>query len=151
MSRESIRFRIFPAKPERKAREIYQKKKEVISIYLFVKQQIDAKIEENKQLLGEYDLKIEASFGLQSDITSNILHYIKQNVKGSFKGKIEGETGTVIEAAMHIAAFHGCRYRLVGIHEGVPELRVLADEVELLPLQALGHAAAARQNSHDDQ
>lgn len=74
-----------------KAREIYQKKKEVISIYLFVKQQIDAKIEENKQLLGEYDLKIEASFGLQSDITSNILHYIKQNVKGSFKGKIEGE------------------------------------------------------------
>ncbi|MBR5573933.1 MAG: AAA family ATPase [Paludibacteraceae bacterium] len=74
-----------------KAREIYQKKKEVISIYLFVKQQIDSKIKENKQLLGEYDLKIEASFGLQSDIISSILHFIKQNVKGSFKGKNDGE------------------------------------------------------------
>ena len=67
------------------------KKKEVISIYLFVKQQIDSKIKENKQLLGEYDLKIEASFGLQSDIISSILHFIKQNVKGSFKGKNDGE------------------------------------------------------------
>lgn len=74
-----------------KAREIYQKKKEIISIYLFVKQQIDSKIKENKQLLGEYDLKIEASFGLQSDIISSILHFIKQNVKGSFKGKNDGE------------------------------------------------------------
>lgn len=74
-----------------KAREIYQKKKEVISIYLFVKQQIDTKINENKHLLGEYDLRIEASFGLQADIISNILHFIKQNVKGSFRGKNEGE------------------------------------------------------------
>ncbi len=74
-----------------KAREIYQKKKEVINIYLFVKQQIDTKINENKHLLGEYDLRIDASFGLQSDVVNNILHYIKQNMRGSFRGKNEGE------------------------------------------------------------
>lgn len=75
-----------------KVREIYQKKKEIISLYLYVKQEIDKKITENKELLESYDLKIDASFGIATGIREEILHYINQNVKGSFRGKQDGET-----------------------------------------------------------
>lgn len=74
-----------------KVKEIYQKKKEIIAIYLLVKQKIDEKINENKELLVSYDLRIDASFGLIANIKENLLHYINQNVKGAFRGKQDGE------------------------------------------------------------
>lgn len=74
-----------------KTREIYQKKKEVIDIYLLIKNKIDATILANKDLLGSYDLKIDAMFGIENNIIADILYYINQSVRGSFRGKSDGE------------------------------------------------------------
>ena len=74
-----------------KTREIYQKKKEVIGIYLLIKNKIDATILANKDLLGSYDLKIDAMFGVENNIIADILYYINQSVRGSFRGKSDGE------------------------------------------------------------
>lgn len=74
-----------------KTREIYQKKKEVIDIYLLIKHKIDTTILANKDLLGSYDLKIDALFGIENTVIDDILYYINQSVRGSFRGKSDGE------------------------------------------------------------
>lgn len=76
---------------DNKTREIYQKKKEVIDIYLLIKNKIDATILANKDLLSSYDLKIDALFGIENSTINGILYYINQSVRGSFRGKSDGE------------------------------------------------------------
>lgn len=74
-----------------KTREIYQKKQEVIEIYLLIKNKIDATILANKDLLGSYDLKIDALFGIENSIVTDFLYYINQSMRGSFRGRSDGE------------------------------------------------------------
>lgn len=71
--------------------KIYENKLEVVDIYQDIKKKIDKKIKENKDLLGTYNIKIEASLSIKHSFHEDFLYYIKQNVKGSFKGKNEGE------------------------------------------------------------
>nr|WP_320118472.1 hypothetical protein [uncultured Marinifilum sp.] len=71
--------------------EIFEKKKSIISIYEQVKKGIDNKIEENKDLLTNYNINIEASLVLQNNFVSDFLKYISKNKLGSFFSK-EGGT-----------------------------------------------------------
>lgn len=72
-------------------RQIYKNKQTVEDIYKTIKTRIDEKISKSKELLGEYEINIDSSLSMKNDFKDNILFYIKQNVKGSFRGKQEGE------------------------------------------------------------
>lgn len=72
-------------------RQIYKNKQDVEDIYKTIKTRIDEKIKKSKKLLGEYEINIDSSLSMKNDFKDNILFYIKQNVKGSFRGKQEGE------------------------------------------------------------
>lgn len=72
-------------------RQIYKNKQTVEDIYKTIKTRIDEKIIKSKELLGEYEINIDSSLSMKNDFKDNILFYIKQNVKGSFRGKQEGE------------------------------------------------------------
>lgn len=72
-------------------RQIYKNKQTVENIYETIKTRIDEKISKSKELLGEYEINIDSSLSMKNDFKDNILFYIKQNVKGSFRGKQEGE------------------------------------------------------------
>lgn len=72
-------------------RQIYKNKQTVEDIYKTIKTRIDEKISKSKELLGEYEINIDSSLSMKNDFKNNILFYIKQNVKGSFRGKQEGE------------------------------------------------------------
>lgn len=72
-------------------RQIYKNKQEVEAIYKKIKIRIDEKIQKNKKLLEEYEINIDSNLSLKNDFIDNILYFIKQNVKGSFKGKQDGE------------------------------------------------------------
>ena len=72
-------------------RQIYKNKQEVEDIYKKIKTRIDGKIKKSQELLGEYAINIDSSLSMKNDFKDKILFYIKQNVKGSFRGKQEGE------------------------------------------------------------
>ncbi len=71
--------------------EIYNKRKEIISIYQQVKSKLDAKISENKSLLNNYEIRIEASLGLKSSFPDDFLRYVNQSKSGTFRGKESGQ------------------------------------------------------------
>lgn len=71
-------------------KQIFAENSKIINIYKSVKTKIDRKIEENKDLLGEYDVKIDVSLELKNSFLEECLQKIKQNVKGSFKGSQDG-------------------------------------------------------------
>lgn len=71
-------------------KQIFTEKSNIINIYKSVKTKIDSKIEENQDLLGEYDVKIDVSLELKNSFLEECLQKIKQNVKGSFKGSQDG-------------------------------------------------------------
>lgn len=71
--------------------EIYNKRKEIISIYQQVKSKLDAKISENKSLLNNYEIRIEASLGLNSSFPDDFLRYVNQSKSGTFRGKESGQ------------------------------------------------------------
>lgn len=72
-------------------RQIYKNKRDIENIYKAIKTRIDEKIKESQVLLEEYEINIDSSLSIKNDFVNNILHYIKQNIRGSFKGKQEGE------------------------------------------------------------
>lgn len=67
-------------------KEIYNKRKEVIAIYQQVKSKLDAKIANNKSLLKNYDIRIEASLGLRTSFSDEFLSFVNQSKSGSFRG-----------------------------------------------------------------
>lgn len=71
-------------------KQIFAENSKIINIYKSVKTKIDRKIVENKDLLGEYDVKIDVSLELKNSFLEECLQKIKQNVKGSFKGSQDG-------------------------------------------------------------
>lgn len=71
-------------------KEIYNKRKEIISIYQQVKSKLDVKINENKSLLKNYEIKIGASLGLGNSFPDDFLRYVNQSRIGSFRGKDSG-------------------------------------------------------------
>ena len=73
-------------------KEIYNKRKEIISIYQQVKSKLDAKISENNLLLKNYEIKIGASLGLGNSFPEDFLRYVNQSRIGSFRGKDSGLT-----------------------------------------------------------
>ena len=73
-------------------RQIYKNKQDVENTYKTIKARIDEKIKESQELLEEYEINIDSSLSIKNDFVNNILYYIKQNIKGSFKGKQEGES-----------------------------------------------------------
>ena len=73
-------------------KEIYNKRKEIISIYQQVKSKLDSKIEENKSLLKDYEIKIGASLGIGNTFPDEFLRFVNQSKSGSFRGKDAGLT-----------------------------------------------------------
>lgn len=71
-------------------KQIFAEKSKIINTYRSVKTKIDSRIEENQDLLGEYDVKIDVSLELKNSFLEECLQRIKQNVKGSFKGAQDG-------------------------------------------------------------
>lgn len=72
-------------------KEIYNKRKDIISIYQQVKSKLDAKITENKSLLNNYEIRIEASLGLKNNFSDGFLRFVNQSRSGSFRGKESGQ------------------------------------------------------------
>ena len=73
-------------------KEIYNKRKEIITIYQQVKSKLDSKIEENKSLLKDYEIKIGASLGIRNTFPDEFLRFVNQSKSGSFRGKDTGLT-----------------------------------------------------------
>ena len=115
-------------------RHIYKNKQDVEDIYKTIKTRIDEKIKKSKELLGEYEINIDSSLSMKNDFKDNILFYIKQNVKGSFRGKQEGE-----DVLRKIIKEH-----FIGEEEGMVSL---CDEI----INKLRHDANGKQRFIDDQ
>lgn len=69
--------------------KIFNKKQEVIKVYKNVKQKLDAIIESNKDLLGNYMINIEAGLSLNNNYKEIFFRNINQNQVGTFYS-IEG-------------------------------------------------------------
>lgn len=115
-------------------RQIYKNKQDVEDIYKTIKTRIDEKIKKSKKLLGEYEINIDSSLSMKNDFKENILFYIKQNVKGSFRGKQEGE-----DVLRKIIKEHP-----IGEEQGMVSL---CDEI----INKLRHDANGKQRFIDDQ
>lgn len=115
-------------------RQIYKNKQDVEDIYKTIKTRIDEKIKKSKKLLGEYEINIDSSLSMKNDFKDNILFYIKQNVKGSFRGKQEGE-----DVLRKIIKEHP-----IGEEQGMVSL---CDEI----INKLRHDANGKQRFIDDQ
>lgn len=74
-----------------KSIEIFKKKKEIIKLYDFFKKSVDTKIDQNKNSLQEYDIKIDSSFNLKVEFYRDFLGYIDQGRSGYFRGIEKGE------------------------------------------------------------
>jgi len=72
-------------------RKIYEHKKEILNIFKEIKKFVDNEIQNFQNILGEYQISIEASFHIKTDFYDKFLNYINQNVKGSFRGRDEGK------------------------------------------------------------
>lgn len=68
-------------------KKIFALKQQIIKIYQTVKKRIDKKIEENKNLLENYNINIDASFVYKPDFETKFFHFISLNKAGSFYGK----------------------------------------------------------------
>ncbi|WP_343707260.1 TrlF family AAA-like ATPase [Flavobacterium sp.] len=69
---------------------IYNKKKEIIDIYLSLKNNVEKIIENNSDKIKEYNINIDATFEINSFMT-NFLDYINKNISGKFYGTNESE------------------------------------------------------------
>lgn len=67
--------------------KIFELKQQIIAIYQTVKKRIDEKIAENKSLLENYLINIDASVVLKSDFQTKFLGFISMNKLGSFYNK----------------------------------------------------------------
>jgi len=71
---------------------IYDKKNELVDVYRNFKNAIDSEISKYKDILGDYEININASLKIDQKFYERFLNYINQKVRGSFYGKVEGET-----------------------------------------------------------
>lgn len=71
--------------------EVFKKKSEIIELYNSFKQSVDNKITQNKDLLEDYDIKIDSSFNLNPSFYSSFLGFINQRKSGCFLGAEKGE------------------------------------------------------------
>jgi predicted ATPase len=72
--------------------QIYNKKKEITSIYKSFKDAVDRKIQQFQNILGEYEISIDASLKIKSSFYEDFLKFINQKVRGSFYGIDEGKS-----------------------------------------------------------
>ncbi|WKL50055.1 AAA family ATPase [Flavobacterium pectinovorum] len=70
--------------------DIYDKKKEIIDIYLSLKNNIEKIIDNNSDKIKEYNINIDATFDINSFMV-NFLEYINKNISGKFYGTNESE------------------------------------------------------------
>ena len=71
--------------------EIFKLKNAIIEFYNSFKKAVDAKILDNKNLLKDYDIKIDASFNLNTKFYNEFLNYINRRRRGYFSGSEDGE------------------------------------------------------------
>lgn len=69
---------------------IYKKKKEIIDIYLALKNNVEKIIDDNSDKIKEYNINIDATFEANS-FMSNFLDYINKGIAGTFYGTNESE------------------------------------------------------------
>ncbi len=70
---------------------IFKKKREVVEIYQTVKDSIDAIIQSNQHLLQEYKIILNTGFVLSDGFDDGFFTFVNQQVKGSFRGRDEGD------------------------------------------------------------
>ncbi|NJM80763.1 MAG: hypothetical protein HC854_16225 [Flavobacterium sp.] len=70
--------------------EIYDKKKEIIDIYLSLKNNVEKIIVNNSDKIKEYNINIDATFEINS-FMANFLDYINKNISGKFYGTNDSE------------------------------------------------------------
>lgn len=75
-----------------KTLDIFKKKREIIDLYNSFKESVDDKISQNKDLLEDYDIKIDSSFNLTSSFYSDFLGFVNQRKSGCFLGAEKGES-----------------------------------------------------------
>src|SRR5690606_34082256 len=73
------------------SKQIFDKMKVVLDVYIEVKTKIDEIISENSDLLDKYKINIDASFGVKTNFVSKFLNYISLNKLGTFYGKENAE------------------------------------------------------------
>ena len=71
-------------------KEVFRKKKSLISVYSEIKKSIDVEIEKCRDELGNYTISVEAGLQLDTSFTETFLDYINHNIRGSFYGVEEG-------------------------------------------------------------
>ena len=72
-------------------RAIFDKKREVISVYEDARECLDQIIEKNQDTLKDYKIKIDASLIKSADFNSKFLDFILQNKMGTFRTRSDGE------------------------------------------------------------
>lgn len=73
------------------ARNIFDKKQEIISVYKNARNKLNEIISSNSDTLKDYKIEVDASLVKSLDFTSTFLGYILQNKMGSFHSKDGGE------------------------------------------------------------
>lgn len=81
------------------AREIFDKKYEVIGVYKSARSKLNEIIAKNSDTLKNYKIEVDASLVKSSDFVSKFLGYILQNRMGSFHSKDGGEKEIVALAS----------------------------------------------------
>ncbi|MDQ6961758.1 MAG: hypothetical protein Q9M28_04405 [Mariprofundaceae bacterium] len=74
-----------------KSLDIFKKKNEIIALYNAFKRSVDDKITQNKDLLQDYDIKIDSSFNLNTGFYRDFLGHINKGRKGCFYGSDNSE------------------------------------------------------------
>lgn len=70
--------------------QIFNKKKDILSIYDSFKNSVDENIKKFKDILDDYEINIDSSIKIRSDFYNEFLWFINQRVRGSFHGEYEG-------------------------------------------------------------
>ena len=73
-----------------KSLEIYDKKNELVDIFKSLKDYVDKEIYDYQNILGEYEINIEATLKISEEFYNKFLSFINQKVKGSFRGEDDG-------------------------------------------------------------
>lgn len=71
--------------------QIFNIKSELIELYNKIKSKIDTVINNNSNMLNEFQISIKASMDLRIDFPSEFLNYISKNVKGTYFGNENAE------------------------------------------------------------
>jgi len=90
--KKELKEKINTSRKERvsKSLEIYDKKKELVDIYKSLKDYVDKEISDYQNVLGEYEINIEATLKISGEFYNKFLKCINQKIKGSFRGEDEG-------------------------------------------------------------